>query len=76
MYIVIIKLYFSCQRYIEAIGAKNESEVADLKVTLRKDEELQRVVNMAISIFESDSGAWGSFLGFREVIWNFIRFKT
>ena len=61
----LLNIFFS--RYIEAIGATNEAEVADLRVTLRKDEELQRIVDMVVTIFESSSGPWGSFLGFREV---------
>ena len=41
--------------------------MADLRVTLTKDEELQRIVNMIVNFLESISGPWGAFLGFREV---------
>ena len=63
--IFIISLYF---RYIAAIGAQRETEVENLRQVLLLDTELQRVVDLVCGVLEaSTGGAWGSFMGFREV---------
>ena len=77
-------------RYITAIGAKNETEVLDLRQLLLGDAELKQTVDLVRVTYvvrlrdenESDdflskvcrvleansAGAWGSFMGFREVL--------
>ena len=75
-------------RYITAIGAKNETEVLDLRQLLLGDAELKQTVDLVrvthvvrahdesddflskvCRVLEANSaGAWGSFMGFREVL--------